>query len=116
MTHVSRADLSAAVWRKSSYSNTQGGDCVEVADGFTGVVPVRDSKNPHRTALLVTDGAWGAFVEWRKSSYSNQAGGDCVEVGRGLAGLVPVRDSKDPARPGLVVSDRAWGAFLGSLT
>ncbi|UUS32593.1 MULTISPECIES: DUF397 domain-containing protein [Streptomyces] len=116
MTHVSRADLSGAAWRKSSYSNQGGGDCVEVADGFTGVVPVRDSKNPHRPALVVTDGAWGAFVEWRKSSHSNAQGGECVEVGRGLAGLVPVRDSKDPARPGLVVSDRAWGAFLGSLT
>ncbi|KUH38005.1 hypothetical protein ATE80_15245 [Streptomyces kanasensis] len=66
--------------------------------------------------MVVTDGAWGAFVEWRKSSHSNAQGGECVEVGRGLAGLVPVRDSKDPARPGLVVSDRAWGAFLGSLT
>jgi hypothetical protein len=115
VTHVSRADLSAAVWRKSSYSNAQGGDCVEVADGFTGVVPIRDSKHPHHPALVVTDGAWGAFVQWRKSSHSNTQGGDCVEVGTGLPGLVPVRDSKDPARAGLVVRDRTWNVFLGSL-
>ncbi|WP_149184982.1 DUF397 domain-containing protein [Streptomyces sp. TRM49041] len=62
MTHVSRAELNAAAWRKSSYSNTQGGDCVEVADGFTGLVPVRDSKNPHRPALVVTGEAWSAFI------------------------------------------------------
>ncbi len=103
------------MWRKSSHSNAQGGDCVEVADGFTGVVPVRDSKNPHRPALVVTDGAWGAFIEWRTSSHSNTQGGDCVEVGSGVPGLVPVRDSKEPARPGLVVGRDAWDAFLGSL-
>ncbi|GGP90535.1 DUF397 domain-containing protein [Streptomyces roseolilacinus] len=62
MTHVSRPELGAAAWRKSSYSNQAGGDCVEVADGFTGIVPVRDSKNPHHPALIVSDGAWGAFV------------------------------------------------------
>ncbi|HZG04566.1 MAG TPA: DUF397 domain-containing protein, partial [Streptomyces sp.] len=31
-------DLSTAAWRKSSYSNGDGGACVEVADGFPGVV------------------------------------------------------------------------------
>jgi hypothetical protein len=33
-------DLSNAHWRKSSYSNGDGGNCVEVADGVPGVVPV----------------------------------------------------------------------------
>ncbi|MEU2250881.1 DUF397 domain-containing protein [Streptomyces sp. NPDC019224] len=37
-------------WFKSSYSGSQGGDCVEVA------------------------------YNWRKSSYSGSEGGDCVEV------------------------------------
>ncbi|MFF9631160.1 DUF397 domain-containing protein [Streptomyces fradiae] len=115
MARLSRPDLGSAAWRKSSHSNQAGGDCVEVADGFTGVVPVRDSKHPHRPALVVGDQAWGAFVQWRKSSYSNQGGGDCVEVGAGLPGLVPVRDSKDPARPGIVVTGRAWAPFLGAL-
>ncbi|MYU19836.1 DUF397 domain-containing protein, partial [Streptomyces sp. SID8361] len=32
-------DLSVAAWRKSSYSNNNGGDCVEVADNLPGVVP-----------------------------------------------------------------------------
>ncbi|MGR6972819.1 DUF397 domain-containing protein [Streptomyces cynarae] len=39
-------DLPSFHWRKSSYSNAEGGECVEVADGLLGVVPVRDSKNP----------------------------------------------------------------------
>ena len=55
-------DLSAAVWRKSSYSNQDGGNCVEVADSFTGVVPVRDSKDPDGPALVFPAAAWAAFV------------------------------------------------------
>src|SRR6478752_534988 len=39
-------ELSTAVWRKASYSNGDGGECLEVADGLPGLVPVRDSKTP----------------------------------------------------------------------
>ncbi|MFF8789659.1 DUF397 domain-containing protein [Streptomyces sp. NPDC015125] len=56
-------ELSSARWRKSSYSNTNGGSCVEVADDFPGLVPVRDSKNPHGPALLVPAVAWTEFVD-----------------------------------------------------
>lgn len=43
----SRTALSNVEWRKSSYSGSNGGDCVEVAENRpTGTVPVRDSKNP----------------------------------------------------------------------
>jgi len=59
---ASRLDLNGAAWRKSSYSNQEGGDCVEVADGFPGVVPVRDSKAPLGPPLVLTDEAWSAFV------------------------------------------------------
>jgi uncharacterized protein DUF397 len=55
-------DLSDARWRKSSYSNQSGGDCVEVADGVPDAVPVRDSKNPG-PRLVVSADAWQAFVE-----------------------------------------------------
>ncbi|KOU68042.1 hypothetical protein ADK57_15950 [Streptomyces sp. MMG1533] len=50
------------MWRKSSYSNQEGGNCVEVADGFPGVVPVRDSKVPHGSALTFEAGSWAAFI------------------------------------------------------
>ncbi|KOV77294.1 MULTISPECIES: DUF397 domain-containing protein [unclassified Streptomyces] len=57
-------DLSAAVWRKSSYSNGSGGDCVEVADAHPGVVPVRDSKKPQDgPVLLFRPLAWSAFLD-----------------------------------------------------
>lgn len=55
-------DLSAARWVKSSYSGSNGGDCVEVAPGFTGVVPVRDSKDPQGPALVFPTTAWNEFV------------------------------------------------------
>ncbi|MEU0226818.1 DUF397 domain-containing protein [Streptomyces sp. NPDC006284] len=55
-------DLSATTWIKSSHSGANGGDCVEIAPGFPGVVPVRDSKNPDGPVLLVGRAAWSAFT------------------------------------------------------
>jgi len=56
-------DLSTALWRRSSHSNGSGGECVEVATGVPGVTPVRDSKNPQDTAVLVfRTPAWTAFL------------------------------------------------------
>ncbi|AXL89963.1 DUF397 domain-containing protein [Streptomyces sp. CB09001] len=55
-------DLSTVTWRKSSYSNQDGGNCVEVAPGVPSLVPVRDSKDPARGALLFAAPAWAAFV------------------------------------------------------
>ncbi|MGW2298549.1 DUF397 domain-containing protein [Streptomyces violaceorubidus] len=80
-------DLSAVSWRKSSYSNTSGGDCLEVSDDLL------------------------RAADWHRSSYSNASGGNCVEVAPGLP-LVPVRDSKDPARGALLFAGPAWVAFL----
>ena len=42
--------MSRLAWFKSSYSDSSGGDCVEVA------------------------------LDWHKSSYSDSSGGQCVEV------------------------------------
>ncbi|WP_413806295.1 DUF397 domain-containing protein [Streptomyces sp. OE57] len=55
-------DLSTAAWRKSSYSNNDGGNCVEIADNLPGLVPVRDSKNPDGPALMFPAGSWAAFI------------------------------------------------------
>ncbi|WP_370414162.1 DUF397 domain-containing protein [Streptomyces fradiae] len=59
----SRIDLSAATWRKSSYSNTSGGNCLEVAVNAAGLVPVRDSTRPTGPVLVLTAAAWAPFVE-----------------------------------------------------
>ncbi|MBM7173115.1 DUF397 domain-containing protein [Streptomyces sp. G44] len=85
-------DLSTAVWRKSSHSNGDGGECVEVAEHFPGA------------------------ARWRKSSHSNGDGGDCVEVADGLPGVVPVRDSKVTDGPTLVIPAAAWGPFIAAVT
>jgi hypothetical protein len=59
---VRSIDLSVVNWRKSSYSNSDGGACLEVSDDFAAVVPVRDSKVPHGPLLVVPAGEWTSFV------------------------------------------------------
>lgn len=85
-------DLSSAHWRKSSYSNASGGDCVEVAEHFPGA------------------------ARWRKSTHSNGDGGNCVEVADGLPGVIPVRDSKATDGPTLTIPATAWAPFVTALT
>ncbi|NEY31580.1 DUF397 domain-containing protein [Streptomyces sp. PRKS01-65] len=84
-------DLSNASWRKSSHSDGNGGNCVEVGHGFPGA------------------------ARWRKSTYSNGEGGSCLEVADGVPGVVPVRDSKVTGGPVVVVGAAAWTAFVGSV-
>ncbi|MFE4579717.1 DUF397 domain-containing protein [Streptomyces chartreusis] len=57
-------DLTNARWRKSSYSGGDGGeDCLEIADGVPGVIPVRDSKLASDSpVLLVAAHAWDRFL------------------------------------------------------
>ncbi|QDI71008.1 DUF397 domain-containing protein [Streptomyces calvus] len=55
-------DLSTLRWRKSSYSDGGQNNCVEVAEGLPGVVPVRDSKTPHGPVLRFPATAWTAFL------------------------------------------------------
>jgi len=55
-------DLTSAEWRKSSYSGTNGGNCVQVARNLPGVVAMRDSKDPHGPALIFTPDEWRAFT------------------------------------------------------
>jgi hypothetical protein len=47
----------AVDWRKSTHSNSEGGACVEVAP-----VHVRDSKDPDGPHLCFTPEAWSAFL------------------------------------------------------
>ncbi|MGP9018016.1 DUF397 domain-containing protein [Streptomyces sp. BR1] len=52
---------SGLTWFKSSYSGTEGGQCVEVAAG-TGVVHIRDSKAVAGPVVRVSREAWAGFV------------------------------------------------------
>lgn len=47
-------------WFKSSYSDNEGGNCVEIA--VRGAIRIRDSKNPEGPELRVAAPAWAAFV------------------------------------------------------
>ena len=56
-------DLSGARWRRSSHSNGDGGNCVEVADGVPRTGPVRDSKlASDGPVLLFPAHAWEGFL------------------------------------------------------
>ena len=55
-------DLSTAVWRKSSYSQGGGNNCVEVA-AVAGAVAIRDSKDPDGPAHVVSPAAFGALLD-----------------------------------------------------
>ncbi|MFF3072067.1 DUF397 domain-containing protein [Kitasatospora sp. NPDC057936] len=61
MTHFPVASALPAEWRKATASNPND-DCVEVADGISNVIPVRDSKDPHGPALGFSPEAWRAFI------------------------------------------------------
>ncbi|GAA4543136.1 DUF397 domain-containing protein [Streptomyces collinus] len=50
-------------WRKSSYSGSGGGDCVEVAT-TPATVHVRDSKRPLAASLTFSVEQWSAFAAY----------------------------------------------------
>lgn len=57
----SNLDVTRVQWRKSSYSGSSGGECVEVAP-LAACIAVRDSKNPPAGILKLTPAAFSAFV------------------------------------------------------
>ncbi|MET7601276.1 DUF397 domain-containing protein [Streptomyces avermitilis] len=70
-------------WFKSSYSGTEGDNCIEVA------------------------------LDWRKSTYSSDQGDSCIEVApTPTPTTIHIRDSKDLTRPHLALTPTAWGAFV----
>jgi hypothetical protein len=54
-------------WGKSSYSDDEGGNCVEVA-ATPATVHIRDSKTPQAPHLTLPAPAWTAFVGSLRSS------------------------------------------------
>ena len=63
-------DLTRAKWCKSSFSNANGGACVEVARNLPGVVAVRDSKDPAGPELIFKPDQWAAFISGVKAGDS----------------------------------------------
>lgn len=78
-----------AQWRKSSYSGSGGGDCIECA-------PLNGAA-------------------WRKSTYSGSSGGCCIELAPAQCnGTVAVRDSKNPTGPTFTVTRTAFTRFVAA--
>lgn len=77
--------LTGAQWRKSSYSGSGGGECIECA-------PLNGTT-------------------WRKSTYSGNTGGDCIEFAP-RAGAIAIRDSKHPEGPAFTTTPRAFATFV----
>ncbi len=57
---MDREELGGVMWRKSSYSGANGGNCVEVVSA--GKVLVRDSKDPDGPRLAFGREAWEMFA------------------------------------------------------
>jgi hypothetical protein len=65
-------DTSARMWRKSTYSGNNGGNCVEIGTG-TDTVLVRDTKNDGTGPVLsFTPETWTAFSKMLKASLQAQ--------------------------------------------
>jgi hypothetical protein len=76
----------ALQWFKSTYSGSEGGQCLEAA------------------------------YTWRKSTHSGSEGGACLEVAHtgpefGEVTAIHIRDSKNPDGPTFRTSPQAWSAF-----
>jgi len=57
----SNLDLTRARWRRSSYSGSSGGECIEVA-ALTPHIALRDSKNPDAGVFSISPETFAAFV------------------------------------------------------
>ncbi|MFF3917681.1 DUF397 domain-containing protein [Streptomyces sp. NPDC001852] len=73
-------------WFKSSYSDGEGGDCVELA------------------------------YTWRKSTYSDGEGGECLEVATQPTTIHIRDSKQPPTAPHLTVTPVTWSAFLAQGT
>lgn len=99
-------DLARSVWRKSSHSGGDEGNCVEVAQAVW-------RKSSH------SGGNEGDCVEvaeasWLKSSHSGGDEGECVEIAE-VGRLVAVRDSKNPDGAVLALVPSAWDSLLSHI-
>jgi hypothetical protein len=94
--------VTATGWRKSSYSTSNGGNCVEVGEARRGVL-VRDTKDRTGPVLRFSPAAWRRFAEQVKRSLGatrlpTPVGATLVSDGGGGPSLCPVSARWRPAR------------------
>ena len=61
--------LDGRTWRKSSYSGSNGGNCIEITT-TPGTVAVRDSNDPHGPELTFGRQNWQRFADQVKADAS----------------------------------------------
>ncbi|GGK69487.1 hypothetical protein Sme01_15030 [Sphaerisporangium melleum] len=61
------AERASGQWRKSSFSGSDGSNCVEVARLARGRYGVRDSKDAARAVVVVGAAEWVAFLDHVKA-------------------------------------------------
>lgn len=59
--------LTSLTWRTSSYSGSNGGNCIQIATTATAVA-VRDSKDPHGPVLAFGPRDWQRFTSQVKAN------------------------------------------------
>jgi Domain of unknown function (DUF397) len=89
-------DLSQVIWRKSSRSNANGGQCVEVGIWHKSTFSGENGDSCVEVAL-----ADGLQTEAKRTTLAER--------------LFLVRDSKDPDGPVLTFTPSEWDTFLGGI-
>ncbi|WP_424892965.1 DUF397 domain-containing protein [Streptomyces sp. XH2] len=89
------------IWFKSSYSDGEGSDCVEV-----GIAWRKSSRSDAEGSECVE-----VALPWHKSSYSDEDGDACVDIAVEPP-AVHIRDSKRRSGCQLAVGAPAWAGFL----
>jgi Domain of unknown function (DUF397) len=64
-------ELTRIRWRKSTYSSTNGGECIQVGTAPR-TVAVRDSKDPAGPSLTFAPGRWQAFTRAVKNDRASR--------------------------------------------
>jgi hypothetical protein len=66
---MNHADIPEQSWTSSSYSQNNGGECIEWSPAHAQAhdeVPVRDSKNPTGPVLMLSREGWAGLVAFAK--------------------------------------------------
>jgi hypothetical protein len=114
--------VEVGVWRKSSYSTNNGGACVEVGSrpksadstGNGGECVAAGAATPATPPGTSAAGGDGP-APWRTSSHSSGNGGNCVETAT-ISATVAVRDTKDSGHGSVLrFTPRAWQTFTTTL-
>ncbi|WP_040840302.1 DUF397 domain-containing protein [Nocardia brevicatena] len=105
-------------WRTSSYSGTNGGQCVQVAFGSQTVF-IRDSKylrdpanDPAAQPIIAIDiNLWPRFLDHVKAGSSHSLGDELPDIEQRADGCIVLR-GPDTEASAMVFTPTEWAAFI----